>query len=123
MPMDPVLAVRPFVPAEDCPLSKRFYQALGFTPAHEDDTVAILETGSFSFILQNFYVADFADNCMVQLLVRDVDAWWARMGVDKLVADFEVKPPSAPALQCWGLTLGFVFDSSGVLWHVAEAQF
>ncbi len=27
------------------------------------------------------------------------------------------------ALQPWGLKVGFVFDPSGVLWHVAEAPF
>lgn len=28
-----------------------------------------------------------------------------------------------PALQGWGVTVGFVFDPSGVLWHMAEAPF
>ena len=121
--MDDVLALRPFVPAKDFALSKRFYQALGFAPTHEDAEIAILKLGSFSFILQNFYVAEFADNCMVQLLVRDVDAWWRRIDGATLVAEFGVKPPRAPAMQSWGMKVGFLFDPSGVLWHVAEVPF
>ena len=72
--MDQILAIRPFVPAKDFDASKRFYRALGFTLTHEDESIAILKLGSFSFILQNFYAKEFAENCMIQLLVRDVDS-------------------------------------------------
>ena len=121
--MDPVLALRPFVPAKDFSLSKRFYQALDFRLTHEDESIAILKLGSFSFLLQNFYVKDFAENCMVQLLVRDLEAWWQCIDIAKLVAEFGVKPARAPAVQSWGMNVGFIFDPSGVLWHVAEAPF
>ncbi|WP_158743846.1 glyoxalase [Acidisphaera sp. L21] len=121
--MDPILALRPFVPAKDFDVSKRFYQTLGFAITHEDDNIAILKLGSFSFILQNFYVQEAAENCMVQILVRDVNAWWANNTPDKLVAAFGVKPPKAPAVQSWGLKVGFIFDPSGVLWHIAEVPF
>jgi len=121
--MDQVLALRPFVPAKDFEVSKRFYQALGFAITHTDEHVANLKLGSFSFILQNFHVAEHAENCMIQLMVRDADAWWTRVDAEKLVAEFGVKPPRAPAMQEWRLKVGFIFDPSGVLWHVAEAPF
>jgi uncharacterized glyoxalase superfamily protein PhnB len=121
--MDQVLALRPFVPAADFEKSQRFYQALGFRTTHRDDTIAILKLGSFSFILQNSHVAAFAENCMLQLMVRDADAWWRDTDPDRLVAEFGVKPPKAPAIQPWGLKVGFIFDPSGVLWHVAEVPF
>jgi hypothetical protein len=121
--MEQVLGLRPFVPARDFSLSQRFYQALGFTPTHTDKQVCILKLESFSFILQNYYVQAFAENCMLQLLVRDVDAWWQRVDAAKLVADFAVREPRAPAMQEWGMRVGFLFDPSGVLWHVAEVQF
>ena len=120
---DPILAIRPFVPARDYDLSRRFYEALGFVPTHSDQDVTILKLGSFSFILQNYHVKEFAENCMVQVLVRDADAWWAAADPAKLVEGFGVKPPKPPAMQSWGLKVGFVFDPSGVLWHVAEAPF
>jgi len=121
--MEQVLGLRPFVPAQDFALYKRFYQALGFALTFEDAQIAILKLGSFSFILQNFYVKEFAENCMIQLLVRDANAWWQRIDGAKLVQEFAVKPPRAPAMQSWGMQVGFLFDPSGVLWHVAEVTF
>jgi uncharacterized glyoxalase superfamily protein PhnB len=121
--MQDVLAIRPFVPAKDFALSKRFYQALGFALTHEDAQVAMLKLGSFSFILQNYYVKEFAENCMIQMLVRDAAAWWERVDDAALVRDFGVKPPRAPAMQDWGMKVGFLFDPSSVLWHVAEVPF
>jgi hypothetical protein len=121
--MEQVLALRPFVPAKDFAISRRFYQALGFTPTHEDDQVTILKMESFSFILQNFYEKSLAENLMVQLMVRDGAAWWQAHDPASLVASFGVKPPKPPAMQPWGLKVGFIFDPSGVLWHVAEVPF
>jgi uncharacterized glyoxalase superfamily protein PhnB len=60
---------------------------------------------------------------MAQILVRDVDAWWRRIDAERLVAEFGVKPPRPPAVQSWGMKVGFIFDPSGVLWHVAEVPF
>ena len=121
--MEQILGLRPFVPTRDFALSQLFYQALGFTPTHTDQQICILKLESFSFILQNYFVQAFAENCMLQLLVRDVDAWWRRVDAAKLVADFTVREPRPPAMQEWGLKVGFLFDPSGVLWHIAEAQF
>ena len=118
--MTGVLGLRPFVPAKDYPLSARFYEALGFTPVHRNDHVTLLEMEGFTFILQNFFVEQFAANCMVQLLVGNADAWWTRIDAESLVAAFGVKRPLPPVMQPWGMKVGFVFDPSGVLWHVAE---
>ena len=120
---DQVLALRPFVPARDLALSKRFYTALGFAVTLEETQVVFLKQGSFSFILQDFYVQALAENFMLQMLVRDLDAWWARVEAVDLVAEFGVKPPRAPAMQPWGMRVGFIFDPSGVLWHVAGVAF
>jgi hypothetical protein len=123
-PPEQLLALRPFVPARDFAQSRRFYERIGFVATHADKDIAMLKQGSFSFILQNYYVKDWADNCMVQLLVRNADAWFAtHIDQTRLVADFAVKPPRPPAMQSWGMKVGFVFDPAGVLWHVAEAPF
>ena len=118
--MSEVLEIRPFVSAKDYHLSIAFYEALGFAVTYKDSQVAILRLASFSFILQNFYVEELAANTMVQLLVRDASDWWASLDVPSLVATFGVKQPIPPAMQHWGLKVGFLFDPSGVLWHVAE---
>jgi catechol 2,3-dioxygenase-like lactoylglutathione lyase family enzyme len=121
--MEQVLGLRPFVPTKDVDLSRRFYEALGFVATHRDATVTILKLESFSFILQDFYVREFAENLMIQMLVRDADAWWRRVTAADLPAAFGVKEPRPPAMQEWGMKVGFLFDPAGVLWHVAEAPF
>lgn len=121
--MDQVLAIRPFVPAKDFALSKRFYGALGFRITLEEAPIAVLKLGSFSVILQDFYKPDLAENLMLQLLVRNVDSFWAGIDFAALMQDFAVKPPRPPAIQPWGMKVGFIHDPSGVLWHVAEAPF
>lgn len=115
-----VLGIRPFVPAKDHGLSVRFYESLGFAVTYRDSSIALLALGGFSFILQNFFDAASAANCMVQLLVPDVDAAWTALTRTDLVAAFGVKAPIPPSVQHWGLKVGFLFDPAGVLWHVAE---
>lgn len=121
--MSEILALRPFVPAKDFEFSKRYYEALGFRTTLEEQSIAILKLESFSFILQKFYVKEFAENCMLQLLVRDIDAWWKESQPEALVSEFSVNAPRAPVMQSWGMKVGFLFDPSGVLWHVAEVPF
>ena len=67
--------VRPFIPAKDYDLSKRFYEALGFEKVL-DGEVAIFNASSGGFILQRYYQQDWAENTMMQLMVDDLDAWW-----------------------------------------------
>jgi catechol 2,3-dioxygenase-like lactoylglutathione lyase family enzyme len=110
---------RPFLPAKDFALSKRFYRALGFATS-VDGEVAIFEVGSGGFILQNYFQKDWAENFMMQLVVDDLDAWWAHIQALDLPAQFGVQAPKPPAKQPWGLTVAYVYDPSGVLWHVAQ---
>ena len=117
--MDQVVGIRPFVPAKEFATSVAFYQALGFSATYQDSKIAVLDLGGFCFILQNFYVAELAANCMVQLAVRDVAAFWGSLPLAKVTARFNVKQPIPPSVQPWGLTVGYIFDPCGVLWHVA----
>lgn len=112
---------RPFVPAKDFALSKRFYTALGFTQVL-DGEVANFRIGASSFILQNYFQKEWAENFTMQLMVDDLDAWWAHVVSLDLPRTFGVPAPKAPALQPWGLRIAYVVDPSGVLWHVAERR-
>jgi uncharacterized glyoxalase superfamily protein PhnB len=112
---------RPFVPARDFDLSKRFYEALGFEKLLDAD-VAIFRMGQSGFLLQRYYQKDWAENFMMQLMVDDLDAWWAHIQSLDLPGRFGVAPPKAPAMQSWGLRIAYVFDPSGVLWHVAQRR-
>jgi hypothetical protein len=112
---------RPFMPAKDFELSKRFYEALGFTKVL-DGEVAIFNTGSGGFILQRYFQEEWASNFMMQLMVDDLDAWWAHIESLELVKRFGVPTPKAPAIQSWGLRVAYVVDPSGVLWHFAQRR-
>ncbi len=112
---------RPFVPARDFELSKRFYEALGFTKLL-DGQVAIFSIGATSFVLQNYFQEDWAANFMMQLMVDDLDSWWSHIEALDLPRTFGVAAPKAPALQPWGLRVAYVVDPSGVLWHIAERR-
>jgi len=114
-------AVRPFLPARDFELSKRFYEALGFRKLLDGDVV-IFEVGGTSFLLQNHYEKNWAENFMMQLMVDDLDAWWEYIRSLDLPNRFGVAPPRPPALQPWGLRIAYVADPSGVLWHVAQRR-
>ncbi len=112
---------RPFMPAKDFELSKRFYEALGFEKAL-DSEVAIFNAGSGGFILQRYYQKDWAENFMMQLMVDDLDAWWVHISGLDLPGAFGVQPPKPPMMQPWGLRIAYVYDPSGVLWHVAQRR-
>ena len=113
--------IRPFVPAKDFDLSKRFYEALGFEKVL-DGEVVIFRAGSGGFILQRYYQKDWAENFMMQLMVDDLEAWWKHIDALDLPGRFGVRPPKPPARQPWGLRVAYVVDPCGVLWHVAERR-
>jgi hypothetical protein len=116
-----IRAFRPFLPAKDFETSLRFYKAIGFEAYPLGDTMAELSLGTHAFLLQGYYVKEWADNMMMHVLVEDVDAWWRHIDSLALGKQFEVSPPAAPRVEPWGLRVAYVWDPSGVLWHFAEA--
>ena len=109
---------RPFVPATNLDLAKRFYVKLGFEKVL-DAEVAVFRAGNSSFILSPF---DRAENFMMQLMVDDLDAWWSHIETLDLETEFGVPAPRPPEMQPWGLRVAYVVDPSGVLWHVAQRR-
>ncbi len=112
---------RPFLPTKDFDRSKQFYEAMGFEKTL-DGEVAIFKAGSGGFILQRHYHEQWAANCMMQLMVDDLAAWWAHIEALELSERFGVPPPKAPAMQPWGLLVAYVVDPAGILWHVAQRR-
>jgi uncharacterized glyoxalase superfamily protein PhnB len=113
---------RPFLPAKDFELSKGFYAALGFAQELDAPDVAIFRIGASSFLLQKHFQQQWAENFMMQLMVDDLDAWWARLQSLGLPAKFGVPEPKPPAPQPWGLRVAYLVDPSGVLWHVTQRR-
>ncbi|MGA8038192.1 MAG: VOC family protein [Candidatus Acidiferrales bacterium] len=119
-------SARPFLPSKDFEASKSFYEALGFRKSLDGADVAIFGVGAGvfgnqgAFIVQRYYQKEWAQNFMMQLMVDDLDAWWAHIVSLDLPGKFGVQAPAPPAMQPWGLRVAYVFDPAGVLWHVAQ---
>jgi hypothetical protein len=114
-----VMAMRPMVPAKDFEISKRFYIELGFEPKILTDGLVEMQLGAFSFILQAYYVQQWADNFVMHMRVSDVKLWWDHIVSLDLTSRYGAKT-TAPQMEDWGLVIG-VIDPSGVLWRIAEA--
>ena len=113
-------ALMPFVPAKDYLQSQAFYTALGFTADYSDDSITLFKLDTCRFYLQNFYAKPLAQNLMLQLLVDDLEAWWAHLQTLDLSA-FEGARFDPPAVRPWGQRVINLFDPGGVLWYVAQA--
>lgn len=113
-----VEAMRPLLPARNFDISRKFYQELGFRPRILTDRLVEMQLGSNSFILQDYFVQQWADNFVMHMQVSDVNAWWAHIVDLDLGTRYRVKT-SAPQQEDWGLVAGIV-DPSGVLWRIAQ---
>jgi hypothetical protein len=115
-----IRAFRPFLPAREFDTSLRFYKAIGFEVHPLGEALAELSLGSHAFLLQGYYVKEWAENTVMHVLVEDVDAWWRHIDSLALTRQFNVSPPAPPKVEPWSLTVVYVFDPSGVLWHFAQ---
>lgn len=115
-----ILDLKTFVPARNFALSREFYREIGFHENFANTEVAEFECGSFRFLLQNYYVQEFASSFMMQLLVADAATWWSRLMSLDLPQRYPGIMLRAPAMQPWGLKILYLSDPSGVLWHIAE---
>jgi len=117
-----VKAMRPFVPAKDFALSQRFYRDLGFAIQPLGDSLAAMQIGRHSFLLQDYYVDTWAGNFVMHMLVNDVAMWWRHIEQLDLAKRYRVAEPRPPRREDWGLDVTYVFDPSGVLWHIAQVS-
>ena len=117
----PIAKVRPFLPGgKDHALSKSFYEALGFALEFDAGEVAGFTSPGGGFLLQNYYHEGWAGNFMMQMVVEDLDAWWAKIESLDLPGRFSVPAPRPPAMQPWGLKVAYVVGPCGELWHIVQ---
>jgi uncharacterized glyoxalase superfamily protein PhnB len=119
MPNRRVVEIKAFVPAKDFALSKRFYQDVGFTMASDNDGVAYFHHGEASFLLQDYFTEELANNFMMHLLVEDVDEWHKGIEDAGIATRYGVKVGRIE-LQPWRMRDFTLFDPSGVLWRIAQ---
>jgi uncharacterized glyoxalase superfamily protein PhnB len=113
------IEIKAFVPAKDFELSKHFYEDFGFTKASDANGIAYFHRDDVSFLLQDFYVEELANNLMMHLLVEDVDAWSTRIREADLAGRYGVRV-STVQLQPWRMRDFVVIDPSGVLWRIGQ---
>lgn len=114
-----IVEIKAFIPARDFELSKSFYGDLGFNMASDEAGVAYFHHGAASFLLQDFYVAEQANNFQMHLLVDDVDAWHQHIAHADIAIRYGVRVGPVE-LQPWGMRDFVLFDPSGVLWRIGE---
>lgn len=115
-----IRAFRPFIPAREFETSLRFYEAIGFHAHRLGETLAELSLGTHAFLLQGYYVKEWAENSVMHVLVNDVQAWWQHINSLELSDQFGVPRPAPPRVETWGLTVLYLHDPTGVLWHFAQ---
>ena len=120
-----VIELKAQLPARDFEVSKQFYQDIGFTLCWNNGGLALLHYGSHgvqglpSFLLQDHYVKELAENLQMHLLVKDVDAWWAQIQAKQIPKKYSVLA-DAPVDRDWKMRDFILFDPAGVLWRVAQ---
>ena len=113
-----IKAMRPIVPARDFAICKKFYLELGFRPQILTERLVEMHFGAYSFILQDYYVEEWARNFVMHVSVADLEHWWKHVcGLD-LASRYGAKV-GVPKLESWGMVAGLV-DPSGVLWRFSQ---
>lgn len=113
------IELKAFVPSRDFERSKQFYQDLGFTIRWTSDELAYLNQGNCTFLLQNFYEKELAENFMMHLSVKNVDDWWDHVQTQQIAEKYNVKV-TEPEQRPWKMRDFILIDPSGVLWRIAE---
>ena len=111
--------IKAFVPTKDYELSKKFYQDLGFTLKSDTEGIAYFCHNNCSFLLQDYYTKEYANNFLMHMLVKNVDAWWEHIKESGIVEKYGVKM-SSPEVQPWQMKDFTLLDPSGVCWHFGE---
>jgi uncharacterized glyoxalase superfamily protein PhnB len=120
MPNFSTVELKAFAPAQDYAASKAFYEDIGFTLASDwDGEVAYFHHGDVSFLLQNFYKEELANNFMMHLLVEDVDAWHAHLSAKHLPQKYGAKIGELKN-QPWNIREFALHDPCGVLWMIGQ---
>ncbi|MBW3130666.1 glyoxalase [Hymenobacter profundi] len=115
----PVLSIRAFIGARDFAVSRSFYRAFGFSEVVISPALSYFSLQGIGFYLQDAYVQDWVDNSMLFLQVADVEQYWAELAALDLPGTYEGVRVTPIRQEAWGKE-GFVYDPSGILWHIGE---
>lgn len=113
--------LRPFIPARDFALCKQFYSGLGWETRDVADGLALVRLADQQhFYIQDYYIKEVAENCMLHLTVADAQEWYRHVSSVLQSNRFPGARVQAPKLQPYGAIVTFVHDPTGVLLHLCE---
>ena len=79
-----------------------------------------MELGGYRFMLQDYYVMEWAENFMLTIVVNDATAWHERVSSSLAGGQFGDARVAAPKHEDWGATVTYVWDPCGVLLHFTQ---
>ena len=121
MPALTATDLRPFIPARDFELSKRFYAALGWKTEDVGPRLALVTIGDAQhFYIQDYYVQGVAENTMLHVTVDDAAGWHAHVAAALQAGGFTSARVQPPSRQPYGASVVFVHDPCGVLLHLCQ---
>ena len=112
--------LKAFVPSKEFDVSTQFYKDLGFTMISDADVVREFEIGKFRFLLQNFHVAEWANNSVMQLEMDDLDSWVEHVNASGVEENYESVRVAGPMQHSETLRILHVVDPAGVCWNFTE---
>lgn len=113
--------IRPFIPARDFTLSKRFYNALGWETGDVGPGLALVKLGEQQhFYIQDYYLKDVAENCMLHVTIDDAQEWHTHLVSVLRGGEFPEARVQAPSWQPYDATVVFLHDPTGVLIHLCQ---
>lgn len=117
--MEQVRSIRTFIGAKDYNQSREFYLEWGFKEYKTSEKMSFFYMGKVGFYLQDYYVKDWVDNTMAFLEVENLEEYWKEVKSKELDRKFKGVRYVEPKELEWG-SEGFIYDPSGVLWHVGN---
>lgn len=112
--------LKAFVGSEDYEISLNFYTALGFEINWNEGRLAEIETPGGRFLLQDYYNQEWCENMMLHLSVDDVDGWFEKTASMLRDNEFPGARVNAPRAEDYGARVAYLWDPSGILWHIAQ---
>ena len=114
--------LKTFVGAQDYETSRDFYTAIGFALNWDQGDLAELQLDACKFFLQRYYQKDWCDNSMLHMTVDDARAW--HHYIEQVLGNrkYGTARVAEPKLEDYGALVTYLWDPSGVLWHLAQPQ-
>ena len=114
-----VKSIRAFIGAKNYNESRQFYLDFGFEEIKTSPKMSYFKLGNFGFYLQDAYVKDWVDNSMLFLEVDNLQQHLDEITSLQLDKKYKKVRVTNIHYNDWGNEF-FMYDPSGVLWHIGE---